>query len=91
MTWEENKQRVEDEYAWFNANRAAVIEGHHGEEAVIRDHRVWGYFSTSDDAEAFMDAQGVEYGGYAIQSCLTDQEESDRYYCTYMDIRPAYA
>jgi hypothetical protein len=95
MTWDEQyaktKKRLDDEYAWFDANRASIIEGHHGEKAALRDHRVWGYFPDTPSADAFMRAKGIEEGEYAIQVCVTAQEESDLYHSTYMDVRPVYA
>jgi hypothetical protein len=78
MTWEENERRVDDEYAWFKANRPGIIAGHHGQKAAIRDHRVWGYFPNTRAAMDYMEAHGIEDGDYAVQDCLTPEEESDR-------------
>jgi hypothetical protein len=95
MTWDEqfelNKRRIADEYAWFDENRSSIIKDHYNEEAVIRDHRVWGYFPDTSTATAFMTDQGIEEGSYAIQDCLSREDESARYHNVYMDIGGAYA
>jgi hypothetical protein len=79
MTVEENKQKVRDECAWFNANRARIIAGHSQEWVVIRDHQVEGYFPNTQELFAYMDKSGAEPGSYAVQCCLTVEEEIEAF------------
>jgi hypothetical protein len=79
MTWDETNKRIADEFAWFCAHRAAIIKGHHGEEAVIRHHQVLKYFPDFAAACDWVDAQGYEPGDYAVQKCVTEDEEMDMY------------
>jgi hypothetical protein len=83
MTWEESNARVTDEYEWFDANRNAIIENHHGEYAVIQHHHVLGYFPNTDAVWNFIEAQGIQHGDYAAQLCLTEEEESECCYNPY--------
>jgi hypothetical protein len=75
MTLEENRRRVDDEGDWFDANRDAIIKGHHNEWVVIRDHQVWGYFPAMKAGEAFMKAKGIEIGDFITHPCKTMEEE----------------
>jgi hypothetical protein len=65
-----NKERIDSESGWFFENLDSIISGHYREQAVIRDHRVWGYFSTPKAAVDFMDAKGIKLGDYAMQDCV---------------------
>jgi hypothetical protein len=79
MTYDEKlakaKARITDEYSWFDANRDRIITGHHGEEAVIQNHRVLGYFPDLGTADDYMLDRGEEQGTYTIQRCMTKDEE----------------
>jgi hypothetical protein len=87
VTWEESNKRIDDEYAWFDANRDTVMNGHHGELAAIRDHKVWGYFTKLVDADAFMHDKGFADGDFAVQVCLTQKEESDMVTPAYLQVQ----
>jgi hypothetical protein len=79
MTVAENKRRIHDEFDWFDAHRTEIIEGHQGEWAAVRDHKVWGYFPTRNAGRAFMEgSMGIEFGDYALQMCQTQEEELER-------------
>jgi N-formylglutamate amidohydrolase len=75
MTVAEAKQRVHDEWDWFESCRRNIIEGHKGEWVVIRHHAVQGYFPTMQAGQAFMKAQGIVLGDYITQPCKTKEEE----------------
>jgi hypothetical protein len=81
---EENDHLDDAAYEWFSTNRDAVIAGHHGEQVVIMDDKVIGYFLTPGDACEYMKAHGFE-GGYAVQDCVDEEEEADLYQTGYME------
>jgi hypothetical protein len=85
------KARVDDEFAWFDANRDAIIKGHHGQKALIRDHKVLGYYPNGQTACEAAWGQGIEDGDFAVQACITMDEELERYTNTAFLVRPSYA
>jgi hypothetical protein len=91
MNWDESRKRVLDEFKWFDAHRKGIIEGHRGEHALIHHHTLLGYFPDFQAAEDFAHSQGIEDGDYAVQPCITVDEELDRYSNVAMMVSPAYA
>jgi hypothetical protein len=77
--WERHSAEVNAgvlyEYRWFDRNRDEIIAGHHGEQVVISGHKVVGYFKDNEAAHEYVWANNMKPGNYAIQDCVTREEE----------------
>lgn len=62
-----------DDNKWFRDNREAIIAGHHGEEVVIRDGKIRGYYPTLKAALDGM--KPLVIGECVVSECLTEEEE----------------
>lgn len=65
-------------YGWFRENRDAIIGGHIGEQVLIEQNSVKGYFDTEKEAFDYAIMHGMKYGNFLIQNCLS--EEADMAY-----------
>jgi hypothetical protein len=82
--FEESEKQVGDEVDWFDQNRESLIAGHHEEFALIAGHKILGYFTDDDSASRFAKKNHLKDGTYDIHQCLTAQEESERFFCSWM-------
>lgn len=65
-----------DDNKWFRDNREKIIDGHHGEEVVIKDRKIKGYYPNITAALEGM--KPLVIGECIILQCLTTEEEAQR-------------
>jgi hypothetical protein len=65
---------------WFNDNRSAIIAGHEGEQVLLIDNSVQGYFPDIDTALIAAQNKGFEFGTFLIQDCITKEEELKKHH-----------
>lgn len=66
-------------YDWFDQHRDEVIADHHGEFALIHGCHVVGYFKTEKDGIEYARSNAIPLGSFALQRCVTEQEETGFY------------
>lgn len=71
---------IKENYNWFNDNRDAVINGHHGQLAFITDKHVIEYFNSDKDAIDYAKKKNITYGTFIIQPCVSLEEETVNIY-----------
>jgi hypothetical protein len=67
-------------YNWFNENREHIIEEHQGEEVLLKDKRVIGYYPDVVAALEAANSKGFQMGDFLIQTCQTREEGMLYYY-----------
>lgn len=72
------KERMKENYKFYDLNREAINAGHIGDYVLIRDGKVVGYFK--DDMDAFATVQDdlpLKPGSIMIHQCLPEEEDFD--------------
>lgn len=65
---------VQDEEAWFDANRAYIVQKYGGQWLIIKNHSVSGAFPTQADAFNAAVKQFGPQGGFAIKEAVVTEE-----------------
>jgi hypothetical protein len=71
---------LDELFDWFNENREQIIEGHRGEEVLLKDKRVIGYYPDVLAALETVNNNGFQMGDFLIQTCNTCEEDTMYYY-----------
>jgi hypothetical protein len=71
---------LDELFDWFNENREQIIEGHRGEEVLLKDKRVIGYYPDVLAALETVNNNGFQMGDFLIQTCNTREEDAMYYY-----------
>ena len=66
-------------YDWFDKNREAIIKGHHSQYVLIKDEAVVNYFNSEQEGIKYVNDNKIPFGTFALQQCLTQQEETGFY------------
>lgn len=66
-------------YEWFSKNREQIIKDHHSQYVLIKDENVVGYFDSEQDGIKYVNDNNIQFGTFALQQCLTEQEETGYY------------
>lgn len=66
-------------YEWFDANRDRIIAGHNGEQVLIHDYKIVGYYENDSAAMGISKEKKFSNGDYIIQDCITSDEELNMY------------
>lgn len=73
-------ENIKSLYNWFDINRDSIIENHSGENVLISDNQVLGYFTDEESALNFADENGLQEGTFLIQWCITQPQEINMFY-----------
>lgn len=66
-------------YEWFSKNREQIIKEHHAQYVLIQDEKVIDYFDSEKDGIKYVNDNNIPFGTFALQPCLTEQEETGYY------------
>lgn len=66
-------------YEWFDKNREQIIKGHHSQYVLIQNEKVIAYFDSVQDGIKYVNDNNIEFGRFALQKCLSSQEETGYY------------
>jgi non-ribosomal peptide synthetase component E (peptide arylation enzyme) len=69
---------IHDEFEFYDANQAEIVNGHLGEFVVIKDLKVRGYYKTEEEALDSM--LGEELGTFMVQRCQEPGTDIAHYY-----------
>ncbi|MCL2193974.1 MAG: hypothetical protein FWB78_11355 [Treponema sp.] len=69
---------LRDDFDYYTANQAEIVEGRLGEYVVIKDSSVVGYYS--DEADAFGAMKGHELGTFIVKKCQAPGTDVITYY-----------
>lgn len=71
---------MEKLYDWFCENREDIIKGHRGEQVLIKDNAVIGYFPDEPSALKSAFEKGFHIGEFIVQDCYTEDEDTMFYF-----------
>lgn len=74
------KEKMLDLYNWFDAHRNEIIKNQHGKIVLIHENSVAGYFDSNTDALEYAKKAGFVDEEFALQDCVTAEEESEMYF-----------
>lgn len=81
-----DKEKFDACVDWFYANRALLIPRYHGKYVVCADDRVIGAWGSFSLAAANAVDMGYKPGEFAVQHCVTEEEEARvRVYTPWVD------
>lgn len=67
-------------YQWFNANRSGIIKGHEGEQVLLKENTVIGYYLDIEKALLGAAEKGFTVGEFLVQRCITEEADTMMYY-----------
>jgi hypothetical protein len=67
-------------YRWFNENRGGIIKGHEGEQVLLKDNAVIGYYPDIEKALIGAAEKGYTVGEFLVQRCITEEADTMMYY-----------
>jgi len=67
-------------YRWFDANRNSIIQGHDGEQVLLKDNTVVGYYPDIEKALLSAAEKGFTIGEFLVQGCVTEEADTMMYY-----------
>lgn len=67
-------------YEWFKDNRGWIIREHKGQNVLLKDNAVIGYYNDMENALLDAERKGFHVGEFLVQRCITEQEDCMYYY-----------